>query len=115
MEKNMLYKKGPLPKEITVDSMDEYYDANYKRLEQIDKNAAKRGDKVHRIIKEQTNDGISLYQITKYGLKNAKVVFCEGISPDEQPAFYWGKNALVSLEYIDAALIEHPAFPQNNQ
>lgn len=111
----MLYVKKELPTNATQEEMENYYIANEQKLRAIDMRAAKRGDKVHRVIKEQTKEGIALYQIVKYGLKNARVVFCEGISANEVPAFYWGKKALVSLEYIDVALIEHPAFPENNQ
>ena len=34
--------------------------------------------------------------------------------PEDFPVFYWGYEALVSLDYINSAILEHPAFPENN-
>lgn len=111
----MLYIKNDLPLNPTEKDLDDYYEKNLERLFLIDKTAAKKKTKLHRIIEEKTKDGISYYQVTKYGSKNAKVKFCDGISPEERPVEYWGKESLVTLGYVDVALVEHPAFPQNNK
>lgn len=110
----MLYVKDKKPTNPTEEELDNYYAANEEKLRSIDKNAAKKGTIVHRVIKEETKTGIALYQITKYGLKNAKVRFCDGLSPEDIPAEYFGKEALISLEYAESSIKESPAFPENN-
>lgn len=99
---------------INIDKLEETFEKNEELLCLIDREAALKRNKNHRIIREDSNDGVHLYQVAKYGAKNVRVEFCENVLPENNPIFYWGNESLVSLEYIDSAILEHPAFPENN-
>ena len=110
----MLYTKADYPTTNLEEDIDNYYEENYKILKQSDYYAALSKKKTFRVFREDTKDGIHFYQIVKYGSKKTKIVFCGGICPDEKPIDYWGKEILISSEYVDIALLEHPAFPEHN-
>lgn len=78
----------------------ERWDKNNRRLSEINEDARKKGELLHRVIYIPYADGHAVYQIIKVNKRTVRIKACIEIG-DDWIIPYWGKEASVDKQFVE--------------
>ena len=88
---------------LSIDKVyEKHQDKNWSELKRIDEEAKKKGNILHRFIREPVADGYAIYQIVKRNKKSVRIKHCTGYS--DYKVSCWGDGAIIDSSYAEKSV-----------